>query len=75
MSDIDQFSVTVSRITKGMHGDSNVRTIEWRQNAVRFATKVNPAPFRAYECSIKLAPQSAFTRPAILQSQAIDAGA
>jgi len=34
------------------------------------ATGENPAPFRAYECSNKLAAQSTITRPAIRQSQA-----
>jgi hypothetical protein len=33
-----------------------------------------PAPFKVYECSIKLAPQSAFTRLAIFQSQVAYAG-
>ena len=53
----------------------NGRTIEQRHNAVPFATKANRLPLRAYECSIKLAPQSAFTRPPTLRSQAAHAGA
>src|ERR1700689_4370092 len=44
--------------------------IECRHNAVPLATRANLAPFGLNECSIKLAPQSAFTRPATLQSQA-----
>ena len=39
------------------------------------ATGANRAPSREYERSTKLAPQSAFARPAILQSQAAYAGA
>jgi hypothetical protein len=37
--------------------------------------EMNSEPFREYECSTRLAPQPAFARPAILQSQAAYAGA
>ena len=43
--------------------------------SVPLETRMNLASFRAYEWSIKLAPQSAFTRSAIQQSQAAYAGA
>ena len=54
--------------------DDDYKQQSGRGNAVPIATKPNRLPLRAYECSFQLAPQSAFARPAILQSQAAYAG-
>jgi hypothetical protein len=43
--------------------------------SVPLETRMNLRSFRAYDWSIKLAPQSTFTCPAIQQSQAAYAGA
>src|SRR5450759_2400172 len=53
----------------------NWRTIEWRHDALLVGTKATRARFRGDERFIKLAPQSAITRPAIPRSQAAYAGA
>src|SRR3984893_3941519 len=67
------------RQTMGRIGEDrlalNWRTKEWRPYAVPLVTRANRAPFRPHECSFKLAPQSAFTRPAIRRSQSANAGA
>jgi hypothetical protein len=49
--------------------------VEWRHNSLPLGTNANLAPFKGHERFIKLAPQSAFTRAAIQQSQAAYAGA
>jgi hypothetical protein len=51
------------------------KAIEWRRNALALGTNANRARFEWYERFITLAPQSAFTRPAIPRSQAGYAGA
>jgi hypothetical protein len=70
---MDALSVETGTHTNALYRIMRVLAAEG--SSLVAGTKMNSEPFREYETSTKLAPQPAFARPAILQSQAAYAGA